>query len=85
MADHSKKLIVIETDQMKRYKDALDVTRDVLKEVEGDKSIRSVILCIERSGGNISTFFSASIDTLALGSRLMHMGLARMGYKTHKE
>lgn len=85
MADPSKKLTVIKTDQMKRYEDALDVAKNALEEVKGDKNIRSVIFCVERPGGNISTFFSASIDTLTLGSRLMFMGLARMGYKTHKE
>lgn len=85
MADRSKKLRVIETDQIKRYKDALGVARDALKEIQGNKNIKSVIICVERPGGNISTFFSSSIDTLALGSRLMFMGLARMGYKTHKE
>lgn len=85
MAGRSKKLIVIETDQEWRHKEAIATVKDLLSDIKRDKNIKSVIVCIEEPGGRIRTYSSPTENRLVLGARLMFMGLSRMGYSQSKE
>ena len=75
------KIRVLETLPQTYHREVVDQLKECLKVAKDDPSIRTVIVCMEDSQKTIFYYWSACDDRTYLGSRLVAVGLKRLGLR----
>ncbi len=79
-----KKPLVIEGGNIKVKKDALALLEDTRKMVEEGKIV-SVLTVVEEADGSITSSYQGIEDRFAQASKLIKLGLRRLGFKADEE
>jgi hypothetical protein len=75
------KIRVLETLPQAYHREVVEQLKECLRIAKETPNIRSVIVAMEDSEKTVSSYWSPCEDRAQLGSRLMLMGLRRMGLK----